>query len=1421
MTNIQEQIKYPIDKSDSEILVNTPFETSDCIDEKEFIEKIFTETGYTLRDAKNTSNALKKIAGDLYTETERFIFELLQNADDIPNDKKEVNVKFMLLSENLLFLHNGRPFNKEDVNSIASIGDSTKQKDSEKTGYKGIGFKSVFTDAETVLINSGNFSFSFDKLSPLYKNKNIDEIPWEIKPIWTEQNSYPKEVKECSDFFTSPVAIDLKVGETKIQNYRSQIEQLFSEPRFILFLRHIKTIEVSGLTKNVKIQKIQRSDRFTLLNNDVSINEWLIDNFEFKVTAEIREGMENDKIVPEKLKEIQKSKLSFACQINNNKIESINPIDSFLFTYLPTNVNDYKFPFLVNADFLTTANRQSIHVKNIWNLYLFEQIGFLCFEWISKITQNEDLRFTITNLIPLRFDNSIEPIHKYFNTGFDKGIEEIAFLPTINNGLCKVSDALVDFTGLSQIIGEELFVEIINPTKTLIDYRLENKSKLAGLQGISFFREDELQKIFTNPLFIQHLNPQFLLEILIFLYKIEYNSPNINLLLSENNDKTLFIPCSLYFQTDETDKSLLTFSYIYFLHQTINNYAENNHEFKNWLLSLGVQNFDGRDFITKHILNSPNSINPQIIDKTNNLNFWRFIFKYELLDSEIKILASFYIFNTNNVITYNLSCCYLSDYYKNSGDPSVEEIAVDLGLSGFNFISPDYCINTSDKVKWRKLFQKAGLKRSQNIRIYRESIIPFIQSGGMNINNYMKITKFVFEVFKDAQDRSSFDSVLSNFLVFTTSGILCPISQCILSDDYTQDSRLASILPEQILHYQIDSIYLQQISPNQKNWKEFFCKLNPCVEINYVEIVKRKIVILASCPNLVTVENVHQIWKTILDYKDDLLKTHKEILKRIPLLLKSNILTIPIICYFPKEYNPTTEIEELLTGYYDYFISPSFISNSGYTNTDLKLFFKEIGVDEEIKRSNIGNYNFDIHHKEHFFKFDFIKKFWSYFQKYQGLFQTNMESFFKNYVLNYASIPCLDNTVQPARMVHSYKLKDLVNDNSVTCCIEFSPELEIFLGLQQHLTISKCFKALNDIADLNDTNAKKIKSIYDHLFYRFSDENIILSGTDIANFKQGGKLLSNKGNFQNVTNLFYQDITANYLPLDESDNIIKRFGDKNYWKKFETVLTQLGIQIITASDFCLDKSSSKQEAIELKKTLSNSIGDFAEKIDSTNSTTIENQLRYNLSILRIYYSPNFKMACSKLNYSPTVPNYYDNSQKTIFYSGNWNSISNTKLIEYLFFAFDISENQISKDEFVSILLRNIPKKHEMPSAPPESISPDWHTGRFGEELVYQELVAKFGESRVNWMNKGGESYREYDFEIYNNNQILYYIDAKSTTTGEILGNSVPFYIQQSEWIFMQKCKDNYLIARVYNAKSSNAYSKYLKMGLQNLHEIDI
>lgn len=438
----------------------------DKLKKEKLIRKIFEETGSTERDAKNTSNALHAIMGDLYTETERFVFELLQNADDQPEDGQLVNVKLKTLEENLLFLHTGKPFSEDDVESISSIGDSTKKKDTEKTGYKGIGFKSVFSDADTVFIDSGNFSFAFDKNSPLYPDgANMDEIPWQIKPIWEERYRLPKEVQNEDLYFLAPVGIALNVGSEKIATYNERITELLQKPQFTLFLRNVAEISFeSKKRESIIIRKhTTESGIIQITSNNITEN-WITKDYIIPIPPETKEAIQNEKLVPAKLKEATKTKITFAAKIDNGAICPIE--DAVLYTYLPTKVNDFGFKFLVNADFLTTASREQIHLKNVWNRFLFSQIGSLLLDWVKNL---KDYKGTLS-LLPSKIDDTDNLLANAFYSSLKVSLLEATFIVGHKGELLSINDIMLDKSGLSLIVGKDLFCQIVDNQKSLPMY---------------------------------------------------------------------------------------------------------------------------------------------------------------------------------------------------------------------------------------------------------------------------------------------------------------------------------------------------------------------------------------------------------------------------------------------------------------------------------------------------------------------------------------------------------------------------------------------------------------------------------------------------------------------------------------------------------------------------------------------------------------------------------------------------------------------------------------------------------------------------------------------------------------------------------------------------------------------------------------
>jgi hypothetical protein len=106
-------------------------------------------------------DGIRRLLTDLYPHNAHFIYELFQNAEDAG----ATVVRFTLTNDNLEFEHNGgRLFSLPDVESITSIGTSTKRDDNTSIGKFGVGFKAVFAYTDTPEVHSGEFHFRIEDL---------------------------------------------------------------------------------------------------------------------------------------------------------------------------------------------------------------------------------------------------------------------------------------------------------------------------------------------------------------------------------------------------------------------------------------------------------------------------------------------------------------------------------------------------------------------------------------------------------------------------------------------------------------------------------------------------------------------------------------------------------------------------------------------------------------------------------------------------------------------------------------------------------------------------------------------------------------------------------------------------------------------------------------------------------------------------------------------------------------------------------------------------------------------------------------------------------------------------------------------------------------------------------------------------------
>ena len=182
---------------------------------KKDIEHIFKKnTGYAEPEhAINQAESLRSLSVDLYTDSRRFVYELLQNADDSAMEEKLVKVGIRLFDDLLVVAHTGKPFDKRDLRGICGVSDGTKKNLVEKTGYKGIGFKSVFGQSEKVIIYTNKEFFRFDSgYNFEWNNKWGDNqqrweeenerkfsFPWQIIPIFTNSEEIDGKIQTFLD----------------------------------------------------------------------------------------------------------------------------------------------------------------------------------------------------------------------------------------------------------------------------------------------------------------------------------------------------------------------------------------------------------------------------------------------------------------------------------------------------------------------------------------------------------------------------------------------------------------------------------------------------------------------------------------------------------------------------------------------------------------------------------------------------------------------------------------------------------------------------------------------------------------------------------------------------------------------------------------------------------------------------------------------------------------------------------------------------------------------------------------------------------------------------------------------------------------------------------------------------------------------
>ena len=686
---------------------------------KNFIENLHCKRSiYNDPDqAEMIASLLDTVSSDIYSESQRFVFELIQNADDAAKGTYN-EVHFDFLPNCLIVSHNGKPFDESDITSLTGAGASTKRADPTKTGYKGIGFKSVFGKSERVTILSDGYQFRFDK--SVHKTK----LPWQIIPIWTELKELTKEIQDTIS--KNKFAVSTIIEVRKVDSLLADLNELLSNGQILLFLRRISKISVSQNGKSITSieKKIFTQDvafnEVTLSKEGKKIGSWLTKTFEkIPISAETKESLKQDDKTPEKLKEADFTEISFAAKIEEGKIKALKEKESLVFTYLPTKVSDFDFPFLVNGSFITNASREGLHEDRVWNQWLFNLVAEKIIDWL-QILASSKFMFHILHLLPQKFGNSLNELKISFDNSLEKSGKEKAFVPTKSMKLKKPSDLIVDKTGLSDLtfISPDTVIDYINQIEntnfkidSFVNSKLQRIEKLRTF-GAKFFDADNLESFFLSQIFKENHQPSENFALIEYFHTkaSKDESREWNEKLKETpfiyakgkklkSPKTVCFP-SLKFETEFGDGVTV-------IHSEVYPKIENNSKVKNWLEALGVKEPSDKAYLENEIIGNIE----KCIDKDNYQRITRYIFnqhkKSLLSDCHYDKLQDLKIFTTSKEFIIAKQC-YLSDIY----EPLLK---LEKENKAGKYVSENYKQPDDYASEWKTFFLKIGV--SENISV--------------------------------------------------------------------------------------------------------------------------------------------------------------------------------------------------------------------------------------------------------------------------------------------------------------------------------------------------------------------------------------------------------------------------------------------------------------------------------------------------------------------------------------------------------------------------------------------------------------------------------------------------------------------------------------------------------------------------------
>lgn len=707
---------------------------------------------------------------------EIFIYELLQNANDYPqtiNDvKQKVDVEFHLTLSSLVFMHSGAVFNEKNIAAICSINDKEKDTNKDAIGYKGIGFKTVFLDNENVYLQTGDYSFRFDRQA----TRDIVDTPWQILPIWTNYQELTPAERTIFTHASDKFRVKFSLKPTKIEtlrnsehNYAKMFQDIFKNERVILFIPNLSSVKV--YLNGTPIPDIVCS------RDNAS---WRVDDFKKDIAPEITEAINSDideqedaggLKIPTKYYNFNSTKVSFACEIDGRKLKAVK--DTCLYCYLPAKDATWGLKFLMNTDMIPNGARDDVEVDFSNSINVNKTIaniaGSKLFEWILKLTKSGEYELdSIYNLIPsfasLKSGRpKYEDLINSFEKGFVDRVETDDFVPTPDGYVCLLN-VIVDKTGLtsSGIMSDANFLKFSDKEEKILPIlELRNSDSFESFAEVYIRKFDVEENIFDTECLREMIGNDDFKE---WLKEQNNNNKFLNFLLEndylkdyfdeaifiEEDSGLLFSASDLYYNIDEELKDLSAFSsHLCYLSFRTREFFKDNEKW-NEIIEDHFAEYDSESFINETLLSDNWDETVQALKEWNtSFHFYSYLAKNNIVPDDLCSLP-FFNDEVEPVIVDDFNDNFVFFSFSEGKKTCSESW---LSSVTFSFVSPNYDKATLDYFK-----EHAGVRDYSDDIIVNDIILSEDYHDGINESQQenketsVAFVKFCYE------HASSFDS---------------------------------------------------------------------------------------------------------------------------------------------------------------------------------------------------------------------------------------------------------------------------------------------------------------------------------------------------------------------------------------------------------------------------------------------------------------------------------------------------------------------------------------------------------------------------------------------------------------------------------------------------------------------------------------